>query len=56
MKHKIKCLLSLLLSLTMLTAALPAPVWAEETGFAQATGAEAAYQVGIKHLHIFGCG
>ncbi len=41
MKHKIKRLLSLLLSLTMLTAALPAPVWAEESGLAQATGAEA---------------
>ena len=41
MKHKIKRLLSLLLSLTMLTAALPTSIWAEETGFAQATGAEA---------------
>ena len=41
MKHKIKRLLSVLLSLTMLTAALPTPIWAEETGFAQATGAEA---------------
>ena len=41
MKHKIKRLLSLLLSLMMLTAALPASIWAEETGFAQATGAEA---------------
>ena len=41
MKHKIKRLLSLLLSLTMLTAALPMSIWAEETGFAQATGAEA---------------
>lgn len=41
MKHKIKRLLSLLLSLTMLTAALPAPAWAEESGLAQATGAEA---------------
>ena len=40
MKHKIKRLLSLLLSLTMLTAALPAPAWAEESGLAQATGAE----------------
>ena len=34
MKHKIKRLLSLLLSLTMLTAALPTSIWAEETGFA----------------------
>ena len=34
-------LLSLLLSLTMLTAALPTSIWAEETEFAQATGAEA---------------
>ena len=41
MKHKIKRLLSLLLSLMMLTAALPTSIWAEETGFAQATGAEA---------------
>ena len=41
MKHKIKRLLSLLLSLTMLTAALPTSIWAEETGVAQATGAEA---------------
>ena len=41
MKHKFKRLLSLLLSLTMLTAALPTSIWAEETGFAQATGAEA---------------
>ena len=41
MKHKIKRLLSLLLSLTMLTAALPTSIWAEETGFVQATGAEA---------------
>ena len=41
MKHKIKRLLSLLLSLTMLTAALPTSIWAEETEFAQATGAEA---------------
>ena len=41
MKHKIKRLLSLLLSLTMLTAALPTSIWAEETGFSQATGAEA---------------
>ena len=41
MKHKIKRLLSLLLSLMMLTAALPMPIWAEETEFAQATGAEA---------------
>ena len=41
MKHKIKRLLSLLLSLTMLTAALPTSIWAEETGFDQATGAEA---------------
>ena len=41
MKHKIKRLLSLLLSLTMLTAALPTSIWAKETGFAQATGAEA---------------
>ncbi len=41
MKHKIKRLLSLLLSLMMLTAAFPTSIWAEETGFAQATGAEA---------------
>ena len=41
MKHKIKRLLSLLLSLMMLTAALPTSIWAEETGVAQATGAEA---------------
>ena len=41
MKHKIKRLLSLLLSLMMLTAALPTSIWAEETEFAQATGAEA---------------
>ena len=41
MKHKIKRLLFLLLSLTMLTAALPTSIWAEETGVAQATGAEA---------------
>ena len=41
MKHKIKRLLSLLLSLTMLTAALPTSIWAEETGVVQATGAEA---------------
>ena len=41
MKHKIKRLLSLLLSLTMLTAAFPTSIWAEETEFAQATGAEA---------------
>ena len=41
MKYKIKRLLSLLLSLTMLTAALPTSIWAEETEFAQATGAEA---------------
>ena len=41
MKHKIKRLLSLLLSLVMLTAALPTSIWAEETGVAQATGAEA---------------
>ena len=41
MKHKIKRLLSLLLSLMMLTAALPTSIWAEETRFAQATGAEA---------------
>ena len=43
MKHKIKRLLSLLLSLTMLTAALPTSIWAEETGVAQATGAEAEF-------------
>ena len=41
MKHKFKRLLSLLLSLTMLTAALPTSAWAEESGLAQATGAEA---------------
>ena len=41
MKHKIKRLLSLLLSLTMLTAAFPTSIWAEETGVAQATDAEA---------------
>lgn len=41
MKHKIKRLLSLLLSLMMLTAALPTSIWAEETEFTQATGAEA---------------
>ena len=41
MKHKIKRLLFLLLSLMMLTAALPTSIWAEETEFAQATGAEA---------------
>ena len=41
MKYKIKRLLSLLLSLMMLTAALPTSIWAEETEFAQATGAEA---------------
>ena len=41
MKHKIKRLLSLLLSLMMLTAALPTSIWAEETELAQATGAEA---------------
>lgn len=41
MKHKIKRLLSVLLSLTMLTAALPTSIWAEETGVAQATDAEA---------------
>jgi len=32
MKHKFKRLLSLLLSLMMLTAALPTSIWAEETG------------------------
>ena len=41
MKYKIKRLLSLLLSLMMLTAALPTSIWAEESGLAQATGAEA---------------
>ena len=34
-------IMSVLLSLMMLTVALPTSIWAEETEFAQATGAEA---------------